>query len=210
MESATIDMDGLVNDAVTVSSTGSCITITAKNYMSWWRIFAKYYHDTYCEEDSKSVDVHWKDEKDKHDNITETTIKYSNSSKKVNIEFHVKMYASGKINIQGKKMMVDKWYKNHYPCIVHGKGIEGITDRNPPAPAENKTSSAYSSMQDEEDFVPKPVEVTTPTKLSEGVETEPRTKTFQPVDIATPTKSDTKLKVLLPRLNENHQKETQG
>ena len=118
MESATIDMDGLVNDAVTVSSTGSCITITAKNYMSWWRIFAKYYHDTYCEEDSKFVDVHWKDEKDKHDNITETTIKYSNSSKNVNIEFHVKMYASGKINIQGKKMMVDKWYKNHYPCRV--------------------------------------------------------------------------------------------
>ena len=98
MESKTIDMDGLLNDAVTVSSTGSCITITAKNYMSWWRTFAKYYHDTYCDEDSKFVDVHWKDEKDNHDNITETTIKYSNSSKKVNIEFHVKMYASGKIN----------------------------------------------------------------------------------------------------------------
>ena len=49
MDLATGIDDMLANDQVSVSSNGSCITITAKNYMSWWQVFVKYYHDTYCD-----------------------------------------------------------------------------------------------------------------------------------------------------------------
>ena len=111
----------LANDKVSLSSTGSCITITTNDYISWWNAFARYYHDTYSEHrDNGVIDINWKDEKT-DDKIVDTTIKYSNS--KAGIEFSVRMYESGKINIQGKKVMIEKWHKQHYPRIIKSEHI---------------------------------------------------------------------------------------
>ncbi len=118
---------GIGNDEVSISSNGSCITIKAQNHMLWWAAFAKYYYDTTPEApETDGIEMSWEDTKaSDSDKIIDTTFKYSN--KRAGMSFSTHIYSNGTITIQGKTLMLKKWYETHYPCIIGGKNIENIT-----------------------------------------------------------------------------------